>query len=101
MCPPAKIITMRAEPMASGAMTPESPARTVHPMVSTRKNVPINSVIYLFIVTFVMGQVLRAVCSVAGHRPVFDCVFLRFCQSLQKLKKDGKRIRQAVHWTCR
>src|ERR1700722_15990435 len=40
---------MRAEPIASGGMTPLPPLMTVHPMVRTRKKVPINSTTYLFI----------------------------------------------------
>src|ERR1700730_17942020 len=40
---------MRAEPIASGGMTPLPPLITVHPMVRTRKKVPINSTTYLFI----------------------------------------------------
>ena len=44
-----KNITIRAEPIASGGMTPLPPLMTVHPMVSTRKKVPMNSTTYLFI----------------------------------------------------
>src|SRR5215471_8998189 len=47
-CPPAKIITMSAEPIANGANAPAPLPMTVHPMVSTRKKVPINSAMYLF-----------------------------------------------------
>src|SRR5260370_733309 len=48
ICPPAKIITMSAEPIASGASGPAPWPMTVHPMVRTRKKVPINSATYLF-----------------------------------------------------
>src|SRR5580698_7910330 len=48
ICPPAKIITMRAEPIANGASAPAPLPMTVHPTVRTRKKVPINSAIYLF-----------------------------------------------------
>jgi hypothetical protein len=36
--------------MASGAMTPAPPITTQHPIVNTRKKVPMNSTTYLFIV---------------------------------------------------
>src|SRR5438876_704299 len=49
MCPVAKTMTMSEAPIASGAMTPAAPGMTVQPTVRTRKNVPINSAIYLFI----------------------------------------------------
>src|SRR4051794_24394399 len=42
-------MTMSAAPMASGAITPAPAPMPVHPMVKTRKNVPINSAMYLFI----------------------------------------------------
>src|SRR3989338_1802412 len=48
MCPPAKTITMRAAPIANGASAPAPAPMTVQPIVSTRKNVPMNSVRYLF-----------------------------------------------------
>src|SRR5215467_5563879 len=48
ICPPAKIITMSAEPIANGASAPAPFPMTVQPMVNTRKNVPINSAMYLF-----------------------------------------------------
>src|SRR5260370_21098564 len=56
MCPPAKIITMSAAPMANGGITPAAPAITVHPMVRTRKNVPMSSVMYLFMVVVSFDQ---------------------------------------------
>src|SRR6267143_1650497 len=49
ICPPAKIITMSAEPIASGAKGPAPWPMTVHPIVRTRKKVPINSATYFFI----------------------------------------------------
>src|SRR5207302_5861481 len=49
MCPPAKIITMSTAPIASAGMTPAALGMTVHPTVSTRKKVPINSAIYFLI----------------------------------------------------
>jgi hypothetical protein len=45
MCPPAKIMTMSTEPIASGANWPTPGSITVMPMVKTRKNVPMNSTI--------------------------------------------------------
>src|SRR5215475_15397275 len=48
ICPPAKTITMSAEPIANGASAPAPFPMTVHPMVKTRKNVPTNSAMYLF-----------------------------------------------------
>ena len=49
ICPPAKIITISADPMANGGRIPLPPAVTVHPTVRTKKNVPMSSVMYLFI----------------------------------------------------
>ena len=43
MCPPAYTITMRAEPMATGARAPAPGSITTLPIVKTRKNVPMNS----------------------------------------------------------
>ncbi len=42
MCPPMYTITINDAPIASGASG--VPPSTVHPMVKTRKNVPMNSV---------------------------------------------------------
>src|SRR4029077_1690416 len=41
ICPPAKIITMSAEPIANGANAPAPLPITVHPMVRTRKKLPL------------------------------------------------------------
>src|SRR6267378_5338160 len=49
ICPPAKIITMSAEPIASGANGPAPWPMTVHPIVRTRKKVPMNSARYFCI----------------------------------------------------
>src|SRR4030095_10332098 len=49
ICPPAKTITMSAEPIANGANAPAPLPMTAHPMVRTRKKDPINSAMYLFI----------------------------------------------------
>src|SRR6266550_3869057 len=43
-------MTMSAAPMASGAMTPAPAPIPVQPIVRTRKKVPMNSAMYLFIV---------------------------------------------------
>jgi hypothetical protein len=43
-------MTMSVAPIASGAITPAPAPIPVQPIVKTRKNVPINSAIYLFIV---------------------------------------------------
>src|SRR3954470_24842608 len=43
---------MRLAPIASGAMTPVPPPITVQPMVRTRKKVPMNSAMYLFMPGF-------------------------------------------------
>src|SRR5690349_12396582 len=48
MWPPAKIITIKAAPMASGGITPVGAPMTVQPIVRTRKKVPISSQMYLF-----------------------------------------------------
>src|SRR5258707_1694338 len=48
ICPPAKIITMSAAPIPSGANGPAPWPMTVHPTVRTRKKVPMNSATYLF-----------------------------------------------------
>src|SRR5258705_3047335 len=58
ICPPAKIITMSAEPIASGASGPAPWPTTVHPMVRTRKKVPINSARY-----FCINNLLRLLIS--------------------------------------
>src|SRR5258708_7277079 len=49
ICPPAKIITMSAEPIASGASGAAPWPVTVHPMVRTRNKVPMNSARYFCI----------------------------------------------------
>src|ERR1700693_2935252 len=64
MCPVAKTMTMSEAPIASGAMTPAAPGMTVQPTVRTRKNVPINSAMYLFIA---LGWVLEALDSHEHH----------------------------------
>jgi hypothetical protein len=48
MWPPAKIITISADPIARGGITPPPPAITVQPIVNTKKNAPMNSAMYLF-----------------------------------------------------
>src|SRR5215469_16427791 len=50
---------MSAAPMASGAITPAPPPTTVQPTVRTRKNVPMNSAIYLFIRHFLPDTVWK------------------------------------------
>src|ERR1700722_13490499 len=49
ICPPAKTITMSAEPIASGASGPAPWPITVHPIVRTRKKAPMNSARYFCI----------------------------------------------------
>src|SRR5581483_10717588 len=49
MWPPAYTITISAEPMARGAITPGAAGMTVQPTVNTRKKVPINSATYFLI----------------------------------------------------
>src|SRR5947209_5998890 len=49
MWPPAKTITIRTAPMASGAITLAPAPIPVHPIVKIKKNVPMNSAMYLFI----------------------------------------------------
>src|SRR5271165_1800769 len=56
MWPPAKIITMRAAPMAIGANGPAPFSITVQPIVRTKKKVPMSSTRYLFIV-FILQRV--------------------------------------------
>ena len=57
MCPPAKIITISTEPMAKGAKSPASfGLATTHPMVSTRKKVPMSSTMYFFIAIYSPGR---------------------------------------------
>ncbi len=46
--PAGKTMTVNEGPMASGAITPAGPGMTVQPTVRTKKNVPINSAMYLF-----------------------------------------------------
>src|SRR5882762_9940742 len=90
ICPPAKIITMSAEPIASGANGPAPWPMTVHPIVRTRKKVPINSATY-----FCINNLLRlllllerrngfgytlSVCRVS-FRAVADMTILHFLGS--------------------
>src|SRR6267378_866298 len=90
ICPPAKIITMSAEPIASGASGPAPWPMTVHPIVRTRKKVPINSARY-----FCINNLLRllmllecrdgfgytlSVCRVS-LRAVADMTLLHFLRS--------------------
>ena len=42
--------------MASGGITPAAPGMTVQPMVSTKKNVPMNSAMYFLIVMYSFGS---------------------------------------------
>src|SRR3982075_2793367 len=81
--PPAKIITMSAEPIASGAKGPAPLPMTEHPMVRTRKNVPMNSAMYFFMRYLVRLRLkclqLAAICgfgSPQGHprRPAKELV---------------------------
>src|SRR4029450_1771327 len=57
-------MTIKAEPMASGGITPAAPGITVQPIVSTRKNVPMNSVRDLFMG---LGPFLRQ--DIPAERP--------------------------------
>src|SRR3984957_9298743 len=65
ICPPAKIITMSAEPIASGASGPAPWPMTVHPIVRTRKKVPMNSAMY-FCMTYLL-QVSPSVVHTGMH----------------------------------
>src|SRR5204863_410338 len=60
MWPPAKTMTMSAAPMASGAMTPAPAPIPVQPIVRTRKKVPMNSAMYLFIVICYANQLRKS-----------------------------------------
>src|SRR4051794_9038460 len=57
MWPPANTMTIRAAPIASGAITPAGAPMPVQPIVRTRKNVPMNSAMYLFISGMLKGSV--------------------------------------------
>src|SRR5947209_4280922 len=59
MWPPAKTITISADPIAKGASAPAPLPTTVQPMVNTRKNVPTSSVMYLFILIPPYSHLLR------------------------------------------
>src|SRR6267143_4853301 len=50
MWPPANTLTLKAAPLARGPMTPAPAPIPVQPIVRTRKKVPMNSAMYLFIV---------------------------------------------------
>jgi hypothetical protein len=52
---------MSAEPIANGANAPAPLPTTVHPIVKTRKNVPMNSVTYLFTVYLPFEAILGRV----------------------------------------
>src|SRR5258706_16086920 len=68
MSPPEKITPIKPDPMASGAIPPAPPMITEQPTVSTRKNVPMNSTMYLFIVCFAF-VILKT--QVGGYDSVF------------------------------
>src|SRR3982074_3422966 len=78
ICPPAKIITMSAEPIASGANGPAPWPMTVHPMVRTRKKVPMSSATYLFMIYL---HVHRKMFD-AGRSPSADAIVDPFSLTL-------------------
>src|SRR6476469_5629352 len=49
-------MTIRAAPIASGAITPDAAGMTVQPTVRTRKKVPMNSATYFFILVLWIGE---------------------------------------------
>src|SRR5260370_5429529 len=87
ICPPAKIITMSAEPIASGASGAAPWPVTVHPMVRTRNKVPMNSARYFCIHNLLRLSMLLerrdgfgytlSVCRVS-RRAVADMTILHF-----------------------
>src|SRR5260370_7671000 len=77
ICPPAKIITMSAVPIASGANGPAPWPMTVHPMVRTRKNVPINSARYFCINNLLRLLMLLESRDGFGYALPLDLVILR------------------------
>src|SRR6478735_8431331 len=56
-------MTIRAAPIASGAITPDAAGMTVQPTVRTRKKVPINSATYFFILVFWIERCVQPVCG--------------------------------------
>src|SRR5450755_2832899 len=73
MWPPAKIITMSAAPMASGAITPAPAPITVQPTVRTRNKVPMNSAMYLFISLLWEVFASSVLAANANQRHAFFC----------------------------
>src|SRR5258708_34172896 len=68
ICPPAKIITMSAEPIASGASGPAPWPMTVHPTVRTRKKVPMNSVRYFCMTISFDPSIEASVADITGRQ---------------------------------
>src|ERR1700730_9741826 len=67
ICPPAKIITMSAEPIARGASGPAPWPMTVHPIVRTRKKAPMNSARYFCINSLLRLLLLLECCDGFGY----------------------------------
>src|SRR3979490_2031440 len=91
ICPPAKIITISAEPIASGASGPAPWPMTVHPIVRTRKKVPINSAKYFCINNLLRFSILLERCDGFGYalsvcrvslRAVADMTILHFLRGV-------------------
>ncbi len=70
--------------MAKGVRAPAPPKITQQPMVKTRKNVPINSVIYFFMFLFLRAGFLR---------PIFDRLNVIFKQLFCTLGNRGQKIK--------
>src|SRR3979490_27927 len=68
---------MSAEPIASGASGPAPWPTTVHPMVRTRKKVPINSATYFFINILLRLSTLLERCDGFGYTLSVCLVSLR------------------------
>src|SRR6266852_3810908 len=106
--PPAKIITMSAEPIASGASGPAPLPMTEHPMVRTRKKVPMNSAIYFFMTYSFDSRLKRlplaAMCgfgSPHGHprRPPKELVSVPERSGIlhvheKRLRREGRQARK-------
>src|SRR5438270_5999648 len=92
ICPPAKIITISAEPIASGASGPAPWPMTVHPIVRTRKKVPISSATYLIMIYLHLhGKMLDA-----GRSPGADATVDAFRFTLQVQVRPPARPYRAL-----
>src|SRR5215470_6872745 len=97
MWPPAKTITMSAAPIASGAITPVPAPITVQPIVRTRKNVPMNSAIYLFIDQFLADTVWKrqetSAMRLCSYRPLLRSNLINVDTAIDFIRVETSTIK--------